>query len=74
VGAQPALGVDPRPMLLGVLFGSSAAYATPVGYQTNTLIFGPGGYFFRDYMRVGLPLTILVGVISCVLIPVFFPF
>lgn len=69
-----SLGVDPRPMLLGVLFGSSAAYATPVGYQTNTLIFGPGGYFFRDYMRVGLPLTIIVGVISCLLIPVFFPF
>ena len=59
------LGVDPRPFLVAVVFGSSAAFATPIGYQTNTLVFGPGGYYFRDYLRVGLPLTFLTGVVAC---------
>ncbi len=65
---------DARPFLLAVVFGSSAAFATPIGYQTNTLVFGPGGYYFRDYMRVGLPLTVITGIVACVTIPIFFPF
>jgi di/tricarboxylate transporter len=68
------LSVDPRPYLLAVVFGSSAAFATPVGYQTNTLVFGPGGYFFRDFLRVGLPLNAISCVVACVTIPWFFPF
>jgi len=74
IGMANAMGVDPRPFLLAVVFGASAAFATPVGYQTNTLVFGPGGYFFRDFVRVGLPLNALTCIVACLTIPLFFPF
>jgi di/tricarboxylate transporter len=74
IGLAKAMGVDPRPFLLAVVFGASAAFATPVGYQTNTLVFGPGGYFFRDFIRVGLPLNAVTCIVACLTIPLFFPF
>jgi len=74
IGMANAMGVDPRPFLLAVVYGASAAFATPVGYQTNTLVFGPGGYFFRDFVRVGLPLNALTCIVACLTIPLFFPF
>jgi di/tricarboxylate transporter len=68
------LQVDPRPFIIGVCFGASACFATPIGYQTNLLVYGPGGYRFSDYLRLGIPLNAMVLVLGTVLIPVFWPF
>ncbi|MGP3697758.1 SLC13 family permease [Rhodobacter sp. NSM] len=74
IGLAGSLGVDPRPFVVAVMFGASASFATPIGYQTNTLVYGPGGYRFTDFLRIGLPLNILMMVAMSLLIPVFFPF
>ena len=66
------LGVDPRAFLIAIAFGASACYLTPIGYQTNLLVYNPGGYKFADFFRVGIPMTILVIGTASVLIPVFF--
>ena len=68
------LAVDPRPFLVGLTFAASAAFYTPIGYQTNLLVYGPGGYKFADYFRVGAPLTVIYVVLVTWLIPMFFPF
>jgi di/tricarboxylate transporter len=68
------LEVDPKPFIMAVAFAASTAMATPMGYQTNLLVYGPGGYNFRDFLKLGLPLNILVGIIACLLIPVFWSF
>ncbi len=68
-----ALGLDPRPLVVAVMFAASAAFATPIGYQTNMLVYGPGGYKFTDYMRVGIPLNIILGITASLLIPFLWP-
>ena len=68
-----SLGVDPRPLVVAVMFSATLAFATPIGYQTNLMVYGPGGYRFSDYMRVGIPLNIICGLIACLLIPVIWP-
>jgi len=68
------MNVDPRPFLIGLTFAASAAFYTPIGYQTNLLVYGPGGYRFADYFRVGAPLTLLYAALITWLIPMFFPF
>ncbi|MCU0800240.1 MAG: SLC13 family permease [Rhodobacteraceae bacterium] len=68
------LGIDPRPLVVAVMFGASASFATPIGYQTNTLVYGPGGYRFTDFLRIGVPLNLTLLVAMSFLIPVFFPF
>lgn len=67
------LGVDPRPLIVAVMFGASASFATPIGYQTNTLVYGPGGYRFSDFLRIGVPLNIVMMLAMSFLIPMFFP-
>lgn len=67
------LGIDPRPLVVAVMFSATLAFATPVGYQTNMMVYGPGGYRFSDYMRVGLPLNIILMFLCSALIPVFWP-
>ncbi len=68
-----ALGVDPRPLVVAIMVAASASFATPVGYQTNTLVYGPGGYRFTDFVRLGLPLNLTVGILASFLIPFFWP-
>ncbi|MEM1383756.1 MAG: SLC13 family permease [Pseudomonadota bacterium] len=73
IALAQSLGVDPRPFVVAVMIAASASFATPIGYQTNTLVYGPGGYTFTDYMRLGIPLNVGVGVLSALLIPLFWP-
>lgn len=69
-----ALQVDPRPFVIGICFGASACYATPIGYQTNMLVFGPGGYSFKDYLKLGIPLNIWVWLMASIFVPIIWPF
>ena len=73
VGLAQAMGVDPRPLVVAVMVAASASFATPIGYQTNMLVYGPGGYKFADFLRAGLPLNLSVGLLASVLIPLFWP-
>lgn len=69
-----SLGVDPRPFIIGVAFGASACYATPIGYQTNLIVYGPGNYAFSDYLRLGIPMAAIVCGGSALAIPYIWPF
>ncbi|GGD85111.1 SLC13 family permease [Croceicoccus mobilis] len=66
-----ALGSDPRPFVIAVMFAASASFLTPIGYQTNTLVYGAGGYRFGDYARFGFPLTVFVALATLIAIPLF---
>jgi di/tricarboxylate transporter len=66
-----ALGIEPRPLVVAVMVAASASFATPIGYQTNTLVYGPGGYSFTDFLKIGVPLNITVGLLASALIPLF---
>jgi len=73
IGLADALGVDARPLVVAVMVAASASFSTPIGYQTNTLVYGPGGYSFSDFMKIGIPLNLSIGVISALLIPIIWP-
>jgi di/tricarboxylate transporter len=73
VGLGHGLGVDPRPFVVAVMFAASSAFATPIGYQTNTFVYNAGGYKFGDFVRIGLPLNIIVWLAASFLIPFWFP-
>ena len=66
-------GVSPVPFVVAIMFGASASFATPIGYQTNTYIYGPGGYLFRDFLRIGIPMNIILWIAASFLIPWFWP-
>ncbi|MFA5580407.1 MAG: SLC13 family permease [Paracoccaceae bacterium] len=74
VGLALSVGVDPRPFVVAVMFAASASFATPIGYQTNTMVYGAGGYKFTDFLRIGLPMNIVIGTASVLLIPLLWPF
>jgi di/tricarboxylate transporter len=73
IGLAQNLGLDPRPLVVAVMFAATLAFATPIGYQTNTMVYGPGGYRFFDFTRIGLPLNIVTGIIVCLTIPLVWP-
>ncbi|WP_417807357.1 SLC13 family permease [Thioclava sp.] len=68
-----ALGLDPRPFAVAVMFSASVAFATPIGYQTHMMVYGPGGYKFTDFLRLGIPMDIVTGLTACFLIPLIWP-
>lgn len=74
VATAQGAGVNPLPFVITVMMGGSACFATPIGYQTNLMVYGPGGYRFADFFRAGLPLTLLVGCVTVALTPIVFPF
>jgi di/tricarboxylate transporter len=74
ISAAQSLGVDPKPFMVAVCFGASACFATPIGYQTNLLVYGPGGYRFSDYLKLGIPLNLLVLGMGSFFIPIIWPF
>ncbi|WP_298495025.1 SLC13 family permease [uncultured Maritimibacter sp.] len=69
IGIGAAIGLDPRPLVIAVMIAASASFATPIGYQTNMLVYGPGGYRFTDFMKVGIPLNLTMGLIVSAVIP-----
>jgi di/tricarboxylate transporter len=73
IATAAQLGLDPRPFAIAVTVAASASFLTPIGYQTNTMVYGIGGYRFTDYIRLGLPLTILVIIVIVTVVPVFWP-
>ncbi len=73
IGLASAIGIDPRPLVVAVMVAASASFATPIGYQTNMLVYGPGGYKFTDFLRVGIPLNLSIGLLASALIPLFWP-
>ncbi|MGM0555149.1 MAG: SLC13 family permease [Myxococcota bacterium] len=74
ISAGIEMNIDPRPLVLSITFAASASFITPVGYQTNTLIYGAGNYRFADFFKVGTPLTLMFGLIAVVLLPMIWPF
>ncbi|WP_306111953.1 MULTISPECIES: SLC13 family permease [unclassified Roseovarius] len=73
IGLADAMGIDARALVVAVMVAASASFATPIGYQTNTLVYGPGGYKFTDFLKVGVPLNLSVGVLASALIPFIWP-
>ncbi|MCV6585165.1 MAG: SLC13 family permease [Marinibacterium sp.] len=73
IGLADAMGIDARPLVVAVMVAASASFATPIGYQTNMLVYGPGGYRFSDFLKVGIPLNLSIGLLASALIPLIWP-
>ena len=74
LGIAATLGIDPRPLVVGSCIAASASFATPIGYQTNTYVYGVGGYRFFDFTKVGLPLNIICFIVTVAVVPRFWDF
>jgi di/tricarboxylate transporter len=68
------MGVDIMPFAITIMVAASASFATPIGYQTNLMVYSAGGYRFTDFLRIGLPLTVLVGLVTTWLVPLVWSF
>ncbi len=74
ISLAASIGVSFMPFVMIIIFAASASFSTPIGYQTNLMVMGPGGYQFSDYVKFGLPLNLAVGTTALVLVPIFWPF
>jgi di/tricarboxylate transporter len=74
ISIAQTLGVDPKPFAVAVMFGATLAFSTPIGYQTNLLVYNAGGYKFGDFARIGIPLTLMLWMLCSWLIPLIWPF
>ncbi|MBM3791988.1 MAG: SLC13 family permease, partial [Acidobacteria bacterium] len=74
VAISGQIDASPRPFVMAVVFAASASFVTPIGYQTNLMVYGPGGYNFTDFVRVGLPLNMILLIAATILIPQVWPF
>lgn len=74
ISAAAQFGVNPMPYVIGLTIAAAGSFATPLSYQTNLMVYGPGGYKFSDYLKAGVPLTVIVGITAVALIPLFWPF
>ena len=68
------MGVEPRAFIFAVAFAASASFITPVGYQTNLMVYGPGGYKFTDYLKVGFALAIVFWIMAIIILPMIWKF
>ncbi len=68
------LGVNPDPFVFSLMVAAGSSFMSPVAYQTNLMVYGPGGYRFADYVRLGAPLTLMVAIVATIAAPLFFPF
>jgi len=69
LGLATAAGLDSRPFIIAITFAASAAFATPIGYQTNTYVYGIGGYRFSDFIKIGVPLNLICFLVAMYVIP-----
>jgi di/tricarboxylate transporter len=67
------MGLNVLPFAVMIMVAASASFATPIGYQTNLMVYGPGDYQFSDFLKLGVPLSVIVGVVSYLVIPVIWP-
>ena len=74
IDAALSLGADPHAFVMAIVIAASTSFLMPIGHQVNVLVFGPGGYKFTDYTRVGVPLTLVVLVVLMLVLPIFWPF
>ena len=74
IGAAEQMGVAPYPFVMTVAIAASAAFMTPVSSPVNTLVLGPGGYKFGDFLKVGVPMVVLVMIVTMLSVPILFPF
>ncbi len=73
ISVAAKMGINPMSLLAAITFGASAAFAMPIGYQTSLMIYGPGGYRFKDFIRMGIPLDLILALLALLLIPYFWP-
>ncbi|MGF1671624.1 MAG: SLC13 family permease [Balneolaceae bacterium] len=74
ISVANGLGVSFMPFIMVIIFAASASFATPIGYQTNLMVYGPGGYKFTDYLKMGIPLHLMGAIITLIIVPLVWPF
>src|SRR5699024_12173305 len=74
ISLATSFGVDYMPFVMTIIMAASASFSTPIGYQTNLMVYGPGGYKFTDFTKIGLRLNLMVGIITIELVPIFWLF
>ena len=72
IGLATQMGIEPRALVLAVMFGASASFASPIGYQTNTIVYSTGNYAFSDFLKIGVPMNIIAGLAACGAIYLFY--